>query len=397
MGFVTQSYLPGGENNGHRRYIDEFHTGIRRHLYIHDEEALDIVLATATANFIMGDPVWLLLVGPSGGGKTELLNMFIGSNHCQSISKFTKNTLLSGYTNLAPGHDLLFKIKDKLVIIKDLAPILEMGKDEQREIFSDLRDAYDGYVSKSWGTGQTTTWEGKFGLIAAATDAVDQRSKLFGELRERFIRVNLLTDSKAQTAFAMRRIGSEERFRAELKELGKGFLDHYQKVSLTQSPVASSEVIDRISRLGVLIAQLRTPVIRNHSKQIEVFPNAEVGTRLSKQLMRLAQSSALLYESPEVNGMADYRLALRVAVDSIPKKRMKLISGLLEGESGASRISEVTSIPNSTVQYELEDLRMLGLITKSSTRDGWEIPDQVKDELTATGMAGFIHVKLPPP
>ena len=161
--------------------------------------------------------------------------------------------------------------------------------------------------------------------------------------------------------------------------------------------MASSEVIDRISRLGVLIAQLRTPVIRNHSKQIEVFPNAEVGARLSKQLMRLAQSSALLYESPEVNGMADYRLALRVAVDSIPKKRMKLISGLLEGESGASRISAVTSIPNSTVQYELEDLRMLGLITKSSTRDGWEIPDQVKDELTATGMAGFIHAKLPPP
>jgi len=159
--------------------------------------------------------------------------------------------------------------------------------------------------------------------------------------------------------------------------------------------VASSDVIDRISRLGVLTAQLRTPVIGNHSKQIEVLPNPEVGTRLSKQLMRLAQSSALLYGSPEVNGMADYRLALRVAVDSIPKKRMQLISGLLEGESGTSRISEVTSIPNSTVQYELEDLRVSGLITKSSTSGGWEIPDKVKDELTGTGMAGFIHVKIP--
>ena len=378
-----------------RTYIHGFHDEIRKHLYIHDEEALDIVLATAAANFVDGDPVWLLLVGPSGGGKTELLNTFIGSNHCCSISKFTKNTLLSGYTNLAPGNDLLFKIKNKLVVIKDLAPILEMGKDEQREIFSDLRDAYDGYVSKSWGTGQTTTWQGKFGLIAAATNAIDQRSKLFGELGERFIRVNLRTDSKAQTGFAMDRIGSEERFRAKLKELGKDFLDHFKIVSLTQSPVAPPDVIGRISKLGILTAQLRTPVIRNNSKQIEVLPNPEVGTRLSKQLMRLAQSTAMLYESPKIDGKADYRLALRVAVDSIPRKRLNLISSLLGGETSASRISEVTSIPNSTVQYELEDLRVLGLVNKSSQNSTWEISDDIKDELAETWMAKFIQANIP--
>ena len=133
------------------KYLDEFHDEIRQHLYIQDEEALAIVLATAVANFIEGDPVWLLLVGPSGGGKTELLNMFQDSKHALTISKFTKNTLLSGFKNLPTGQDLLFQMKDKLVIIKDLAPILELGKDEQREILADLRDAYDGYVSKRWG------------------------------------------------------------------------------------------------------------------------------------------------------------------------------------------------------------------------------------------------------
>jgi hypothetical protein len=397
MQVTKHSSAAGDGQKIHQKYIQEFHDEIQRHLYIPDPEALDIVLATAVANFIDGDPVWLLLVGPSGGGKTELLNMFLDSGNCFGISKITKNTLLSGYTNVPPGQDLLFQMKDKLVVIKDLAPILEMGKDEQREIFSDFRDAYDGYVSKSWGTGQTKTWTGKFGLIAAATNAIDLRAKLFSELGERFIRVNLITDSKAQTDFAMARIGTEDQFRPELKKLGRAFLTHYQNASRTSSPVIPANVRDLISRLGVLTAKLRTPVIRNHAKQVEVLPNPEVGTRLSKQLTRLAQSSALLYESSIVNEKGDYRLALRVAIDSIPSRRLGLISHLLEGNSSASRISKLTSTPLSSVQYGLEDLQLLGLITKSRTGDGWEISDETKFELAGTGMSRFIHAKLPPP
>ena len=131
------------------KYIDGVHEEIAQYQLIVDEEALDIVLSVAVANFLPGDPVWLLLVGPPGGGKTELLNMFTESDRSMPISKLTKKTLLSGDINLPQGDDLLSKMKDKLVIIKDLAPIMEMGKDDQREILSDLRDAYDGLVIKS--------------------------------------------------------------------------------------------------------------------------------------------------------------------------------------------------------------------------------------------------------
>jgi hypothetical protein len=378
------------------KYIDEFHDEIAQHLYIQDEEALDIVLATAAANFIEGDPVWLLLVGPSGGGKTELLNMFQDSKHALTISKFTKNTLLSGFKNLPTGQDLLFQMKDKLVIIKDLAPILELGKDEQREILADLRDAYDGYVSKRWGTGQTKTWKGKFGLIAASTNALDKKWKLYSELGERFIRVNLKTDAKAQTEFAMRRIGSEELFRDKLRELGCGFLDHYQKSAQTQLPPIPDEVTSQISRLGILTARLRTPVMRNANKDVEVLPIPEVGTRLSKQLMRLAQSSALMFESPEVKLYGDYKLALRVAVDSIPVKRTLILSNLLEGCSTTQEISRNTSLPKTTISYELADMRMLGVITESSSGSGWEILEEIEFELRKTGIVAQLSRKVTP-
>ena len=126
------------------KYIDGVHEELGRCLYIHDEEAVDIVLSTAVANFLPGAPIWLLLVGPSGGGKTALLNMFTDSELSEPISKFTKNTLLSGDMNLPSNSGLLFQMNAKLIIIKDLAPILEMGKEHRGEILSDLRDAYDG-------------------------------------------------------------------------------------------------------------------------------------------------------------------------------------------------------------------------------------------------------------
>ena len=78
------------------KYVEEVHEELRRYLYIHDEEAVDIVLSAAVANFMQEDPLWLLLVGPSGSGKTALLNMFTDSELSMAISKFTKNTLLSG-------------------------------------------------------------------------------------------------------------------------------------------------------------------------------------------------------------------------------------------------------------------------------------------------------------
>ena len=378
------------------KYIDGVHEEIAQYQLIVDEEALDIVLSVAVANFLPGDPVWLLLVGPPGGGKTELLNMFTESDRSMPISKLTKNTLLSGDINLPQGDDLLSKMKDKLVIIKDLAPIMEMGKDDQREILSDLRDAYDGLAIKSWGTGKTTRWEGKFGLIAACTDAIDKNWKLFSELGERFLRVNLKTDSKAQTAFAMQQVGSEDMMRSNLRRIGGELLDHYAKVANEGTPDVLANVISLISELGVLVAMLRSPVTRDRSKNIVAPPKAEVGTRLSKQLLRLAQANALLYESPEVTELGEYRIALRAAVDCIPIRRLLVLSALMNGDFSVGQIAERTTFPSTTVQYELEDLRLLKVTQKLTTGSGWVIKEEIMAALRNTGLAGYVSRSIPP-
>ena len=134
--------------------VEAMKAKLSRWLYIGDAEALDMILATAVAIFLKGDPLWTLVVGPSGGGKTELLSIFADSDDAMMLSKLTPHTLLSGLKTVQPGTDLIFQLNDKLLVIKDLAPILESGQDQQREIFSDLRDAYDGRVVKAWGSGK---------------------------------------------------------------------------------------------------------------------------------------------------------------------------------------------------------------------------------------------------
>ena len=92
----------------------------------------------------------------------------------------------------------------------------------------------------------------------------------------------------------------------------------------------------------------------------------------------------------------DYKLALRVAVDSIPVKRTLILSSLLEGCSTTQEISRNTSLPQTTITYELGDMRMLGVITESPSGSGWEILEEIEFELRKTGIVARLSRKVTP-
>src|SRR5947209_11501842 len=68
----------------------------QRWLYLPDPSPLYVVLATVAANQAPGDPVWLLLVGPPGSGKTELLVPLGLLPDVHSAATLTEASLLSG-------------------------------------------------------------------------------------------------------------------------------------------------------------------------------------------------------------------------------------------------------------------------------------------------------------
>ena len=73
--------------------------------YMYDEEALRIICAVTVANFLPDAvPVWLIFVGASGGGKTDILEIFRGHDKTQFESKMTGQTLFSGKQGV--GHKI---------------------------------------------------------------------------------------------------------------------------------------------------------------------------------------------------------------------------------------------------------------------------------------------------
>src|SRR4030095_11131627 len=54
--------------------LEEVHEAFAELLLLPDFSAVDVALAGVVANYADGDPVWPLLVGPPGGGKSEIVS-----------------------------------------------------------------------------------------------------------------------------------------------------------------------------------------------------------------------------------------------------------------------------------------------------------------------------------
>ena len=189
---------------------------IQQWLYIEDVQAIHILFATVLSNFLHGDNVWLFFIGPPGGTKTELLRAF-QHEVFYGISTLTAHTLVSGLNNKGGEVDLMPKLDGKILVIKDFTSILSKDSQEQAEIFGDLRDAYDGYIAKAYGSGVgKKTFHARFGVIAAVTPAIDMFRVLHGMLGERFLKCRIYTDEAKAIDRATQLMGKEVELRESL-------------------------------------------------------------------------------------------------------------------------------------------------------------------------------------
>ena len=141
-------------------------------LYLPDPSALLVTLGTVVANRLPGDPVWVLLVGPPGTGKTELVQSLGGPKDVHPVSNITEAGLLSGTGQTERADDatggLLRKVgKFGIIAVKDFGSILSMRRDARASVLAALREIYDGSWTRVLGTdgGRTLRWTGKVGLI----------------------------------------------------------------------------------------------------------------------------------------------------------------------------------------------------------------------------------------
>lgn len=174
--------------------LDDVCAAFDRWLFLPDKAPLYAVLGTISANRLPGDPVWLLLVGPPGSGKSETLQAAAGLPEVHPTGTLTEAALLSGTAAKERAQNakggLLREIGSFGVILcKDVGSILSMHREGRAQVLAGLREIYDGSWTRHVGTegGRALHWQGKVGLIGGVTPTIDRHHGVMASLGERFL------------------------------------------------------------------------------------------------------------------------------------------------------------------------------------------------------------------
>lgn len=356
-------------------------------------DALKIMFAVVLSVKVPGDPLWIYIVGPAGSGKTMLLISLSESSRCIFQSAITAHTLVSGFQrNYDPS--LLPKLNKKCCVWKDFTEVLE--RKDKDEIYSRLRGAFDGSVIATFGNGVVRNYKNlHFSMLAGTTPAVhgDRKAMLDG----RFLQFEIFgkgdEDTTGQIEAAMDDVGFEDQMVAETQVAATRFLAREVYV-----PEVPDWVRKRIIALAQLTSILRVTVEREMfgDRQVLYIPAAVIGTRLAKQLLKLAQFLALIEGHKKVE-YEDYKLVEKTAADTSKKMYLRILQSIQDygGSATISQIAQKMRLNWHVIYRQIEDLYMLRVVmtVPGKGKKRWEIEKRVK-ALLVRSKIGKKPVKL---
>ena len=359
-------------------------------LHLPDPCALYAMLGTVAANKLDGDPVWLLLVGPPGGGKSELLGSLTSLPDIHPCATLTEASLLSGSPKRERAADakggLLRAIGEfGIIVAKDFGSVLSMNRDARALVLAALREVYDGSWTRHVGTdgGKTLHWRGKVGLVGGCTQSIDRHHAVMSAMGERFLLFRLpQTDAAVLGRQALAHAGREATMRAELAgAVAEFFLD----TELVRHPRADGKQ-EALVALAMLVSRARSAVERDgYSREIELIPQPEEPTRLVVMLDRLLTGLRAI----GLNDDAAWTVVAKAGLDSIPALRLTALLSLRELPLATPELARMIGYPKQTVSRTLEDLAAHALVERieqgvGRAPDVWALTDWTSQHLTAS-------------
>jgi hypothetical protein len=357
----------------------------QRWLYLPDLGALHAYLGTIAANRMAGDPVWLMLIGGPGWGKTETLVSGAKLPHMHIAATMTEASLLSGTRkkerDSAAKGGLLRQIGPfGFLVLKDFTSVLSMNRDLRTGLLAALREIYDGSWTRHVGVdgGLELAWQGKLAVIAGCTGTIDRYHAVIGAMGERFVFYRFPELSgREQAKGALHLLGKEAQMRAELSEAVSEF---FESLTLPDTPPALTEAEQEwLIALASLVVRARSAVERDgYSHEIELIPDAEAPSRLTLTLARL-------YAGLKIIGVSKIDAALliiKMGFDCLPALRWHVLKHLLDiGEPAETpALAMALGYPTVTARRALEDLAAHGVVLRHSQKKAnlWSVSEWAK-------------------
>ena len=298
-----------------------------------------------------------MVIAPPGSAKTETTKPLEQLPGVHAIDKLTANTLLSGQITDGKSErkpSLLHRLGPSAILIfADGSTVLSMKHEEQAGVLGDFRRMFDGQLRKEVGTtGESLIWKGRVTIVFNVTPDVDRFHSMFQSLGERFVMVRWQRpggDENAENAALQAMNQDHALMRAAIDPVVG---DLFRDLSTADIAVPAAYQ-QQVAALAEFVVRARTPVARDHQKELLYPPQPEAPTRLAQQLCQLAKGSARLARRSVVTER-DIRLVRRVGFDCIPPIRRQLLDALIAGRKDL--------LAKSTRSYLRQDLEALGLL-----------------------------------
>jgi hypothetical protein len=333
--------------------------------YKPDLDALKLCLAAYAAHtYLDEEPVWFFIIGPSGSGKTSIAIKsleFLPNTHL--IGALTTKSFASGMR----GKGILNMLHEKhngngVLLFPDFTTILSTDPKNLQEIAGQMRQIFDGKFAAWTGSNDDAhPWKGKVTCIAAATEALENHWQLMRNLGERFLYLRWRCDEPYETAKAATRlIGHKIEVETEFNRLVKQYVSMPFRGS---SP--DKEISEGLTKLAYLVSIMRTVVRReNYGRKIASVDTPEIPTRIQKALEMITLGCATLDNKPNPD-TSDAEICRRLAYDSMPNNRLKILEALLSTDSydiSQDGLKTKTGIQGGVFQRTLEDMEVLNII-----------------------------------
>ena len=293
--------------------LHELKKEIEQYQYLEDTNIIDVSIASVIATRLMlGDPIWLVIIGASSGGKSQILRplSLTDDKFLHRVDDLTENTFLSG-VKMGEGKgtpSLLHRIGKKgMMVISDLTVLFSKSAESKATILSQFRMIYDGEMVKFSGTSTTSiSWKGYLGIIAGCTPSIYAHFEEVADMGERFIYYRMKDyDGEKATRLAMSRTLYGKELDDKLSVLYAEYIKEVVKASNDMEITLPEKVKEHILSIAQFAERVRTPVHMDFKGTlIDRIPVSAMPMRVALQLTSIAKALYCIrkYEGEELNG-----------------------------------------------------------------------------------------------
>lgn len=382
--------------------LEDVKQEVQKYVYMEDTTMIDASLAVILANRMrLGSPVWLVIIGASSGGKSQILKPLALSDgkYMHRIDDVTENTFLSG-AKLGDGKtaSLLHRIgSEGMLVVSDLTVIFSRNVESRNAILSQFRMLYDGEMTKSVGNSEEPIrWKGHLGILAGSTPTIYRHLEEVADMGERFMYWRMHEyDEKKASELAMRRTVHGDTLDRIMAETYDTYVR--EVVGSSVKPHLTETEITQIIDIAILAEKMRAVVrVDKFSKQIEHIPCPAFPMRTALQLRHIAEALSIMYGGAlGEQGMQTIRWLGWSLANEEKRKCLQILAGQQEAVS-TQAVADVLGLDTTSTRNILQSLASVQLLTRSGETSGhtWEFSHYEDKNLVIQTLVGNVGKRV---